>query len=233
MLNKDTLNVLKALQQISTTVVMTYPIVGFKNKSDSMFAYFDVSHFAEEEFNDFGIYNTTELLSVIGSVGSRDSTEITIDQGVLTIVGDAGTLRYNTANIGLIEDQKASVKFLEKVKEGTAFLTFDIESTQIESLKKVSSVLKDLSDLNIETNGNTVELKASNKENSSNAFTVTARCEKIEDVKLSIDMSHNFKSLPNGNYKVKITKNARGVWLTIFESKDVEGMYIIVGTQNQ
>lgn len=233
MLNKNTKNVLSALSAINTQAIVTYPVTGIK-MGNNIQAFFDLEKLGEEPFDEFGIFNIPELLSTISVIG--DDADIILQDGIMNITNDSANIRYKTTQITIIEDEcRTRLDMVDRVKsdKNVNVMNFELPATELEKLKKVSGVLKDLTDLSISsTKGETdvVTLTAQGKEKSSNNIAIKFNAIVNEEVELKIVMA-NLSKLPNSSYNVGVYKSQKGSFITLFESKDVDGLNIVISAK--
>lgn len=228
MLNKNTKAVLSALSAINTQAIISYPITGIK-MGNNVQAFFDMEKLGEEAFEEFGIFNIPELLSTVSVIG--DDATITMNAGVMTIANNNSSIRYGTTNIGIIEDEcRTKTDMVERIKGNENVVNFELPQAELEKLKKVSGVLKDLTDLSIETADESVVVTAQGKEKSSNNIAIKLNAEVLGEVSLKIVMA-NINKLPNGSYNVSIYKSAKGSLITLFQSQGVDGLNIVIAAK--
>lgn len=228
MLNKNTKAVLSALSAINTQAIISYPITGIK-MGNNVQAFFNMTKLGEEEFQEFGIFNIPELLSTVGVIG--DDANITMESGVMTIANDNSSIRYGTTNIGIIEDEcRTKTDMVDRIKTNENVVNFELPQSELEKLKKVSGVLKDLTDLSIETKDDAIVVTVQGKEKSSNNIAIKLAGEVLGEVSLKIVMA-NINKLPNGSYNVSVYKSAKGSLITVFQSQGVDGLNIVIAAK--
>jgi len=207
MLNQKTREILGALGAINQSQIISYPVTVVK-MGKSIQAFLNVSSQAdngcqEEEFDEFGVYIINELNSVINVI---DNPEITLDNRILTIKNDNSSER------------------------NTKVLSFDLQNKELDRIKKMSGLLKNLTDLKIEAIGDNIKLTVTAKEKSSNNFSVSAKGEVIEELSMLLLMD-SVNKLPGSDYKVQIFKSSKGSLVAVFESTDVDGLRILVSSK--
>lgn len=228
MLNKNTKAVLSALSAINTQAIISYPITGIKMGTNVQ-AFFDMNKLGESEFEEFGIFNIPELLSTVAVIG--DDADITMEGGVMTISNDNSSIRYGTTNLSVIEDEcRTKTDMVERIQSNSNVVNFELPQTELEKLKKVAGVLKDLTDLNVQTEDGAVVLTVQGKEKSSNNIAIKFPAEVFEETQLKVVMS-NVNKLPNGSYNVGVYKSAKGSLICLFESQGVDGLSIVIAAK--
>lgn len=230
MLNQKTQAILSELSAISPAAVLKYPITGIQDASKSMIAFVDFSEFDEAEFEDFGIFNMQELLSVINIV---EDAEVEMDDSIITIKNDNMEVKYVTTNIDLLESTySANPKVRENIKKATEVVTFDITTGTLDKLKKTSSLMK-LEHLKIQSDGDEVLMNigsfTSGKGDSNNSFKMkVADADVNEDCEVILKMDY-LRNLPTSAYTVQVRKNPKtGSYITMFSSKDIPSLDIVI-----
>ena len=192
-------------------------------------AFFDMTKLGEAEFEEFGIFNIPELLSTVAVIG--DDATITMDAGVMTISNDNSSIRYGTTNLGVIEDEcRTKTDMVQRIQGNANVVNFELPQTELEKLKKVAGVLKDLTDLNVQTEDGAVVLTVQGKEKSSNNIAIKFPAEVFEETQLKVVMS-NINKLPGGSYNVSVFKSAKGSLICLFESQGVDGLSIVIAAK--
>ena len=227
MLNKNTKTVLSALSNINTQAIVSYPVTGIK-MGNNIQAFFDMSKLGEESFDEFGIFNIPELMSTVSIIG--DDAEITMDAGIMNINNGNSNIRYMTTNVGILEDEcRTKTDMVDRIKGNSLVMSFDLPNTELDKLKKVSGVLKDLTDLNIESKEN-ITLTVQGKEKSTNNIAITLNGVVNEETELKVVMS-NVNKLPSSSYNVSVFKSQKGSLIALFESQSVDGLAIVIAAK--
>jgi len=235
MLNQKTREILGALGAINQSQIISYPVTVVK-MGKSIQAFLDVSSQAdngcqEEEFDEFGVYVINELNSVINVI---DNPEITLDNRILTIKNDNSSVQYGTTQLEVIESEaRGNPQIIDNVmnpERNTKVLSFDLQNKELDRIKKMSGLLKNLTDLKIEAIGDDIKLTVTAKEKSSNNFSVSAKGEIIEELSMLLLMD-SVNKLPASDYKVQIFKSSKGSLVAVFESTDVDGLRILVSSK--
>ncbi len=231
MLNQNTRKVLNALTSINTQAIISYPVTGIK-MGNNVISYLDLSKLGEEQLEEFGIFNIPEFLSTVSAIG--EDSEITMTDGIMDIVNGNSAIRYMTTNIDILEDEcRCKLDMLERIRgdKNTPIGSFELPKDEFDKLKKVSGILKDLTDLNVKCNtAGTVELTVQGKEKSSNSISSELSANIVTDETFKIVMA-NLNKIPLGAYNVEIYKSAKGSLITIFVSQDVDGLEIVIAAK--
>jgi len=235
MLNQKTREILGALGAINQSQIISYPRTVIK-LGKSIQAFLDVDSTAdngcqEEEFEEFGVYVINELNSVVNVI---DNPEITNNNGILTIKNETSSVQYGTTPLDIIESESrgnpAVIDNVMNPERNTKVLSFDLSSKELDKIKKMSGLLKNLTDLKINTKDNDITLTVTSKEKSSNNFSITTEGETIEDITMLLLMD-SVNKLPSSDYKVQIFKSSKGSLVAVFESIDVDGLRILVSSK--
>jgi len=227
LLGKKTQAILSDLTSISTAAIIEYPITGIQDSGKSMIAFIDLSKFDEEEFEKFGIFNLSELLSILGVV---DNASVELKDGIITISNETSSIKYFTTNIDLLSQTfSANPKIPENIKAAPTAMLFTLEAPVLDKLKKTSALMK-LEQLVIENDDDKIyfTITGSNKDSSNNYKVRIDNVTSEGNHKIVLDME-NIKKIPAGEYEVKVAKNAKtGSYITIFMSKDIPSLEIVV-----
>jgi len=230
MLNQNTRAVLSQLGAINNSMIITYPVTCVI-MGKNMQAFLDVSKIGEEQFDEIGVFNINEFNSVINVI--EDPT-IENNNGILTISNNSTSIKYGTTSIDIIEsDCRGNPALLGRIKDterNTEVLSFDLSLKELDRLKKMSGLLKDLSDLVISTDGSKVNIKVTSKEKSSNNYSVALDANVNEEASMTIIMDI-INKLPSSNYNVTIYKSAKGSLVSVFTSTNVEGLDIVIAAK--
>jgi len=227
MLNKNTREILGQLGQINQSQIITYPVTTVI-LGKAIQAFLDVSELGETDFEEIGVFDISQLNSVVSVI---DDAEISNDNGTLTIKNDTQSIKYGTTTIDIIESEcRGNPDLLGRVIKNTKVLEFEIEAKELDRLKKMNGLLKELSDLVIESKDGEITLSVTSKERSSNNYSVNVPGEVIEEVQMSLIMDI-IKKLPNSGFKVSVYKSSKGSLVAVFSSTGVEGLNIVIAAK--
>lgn len=230
MLNQQTRQVLSQLGAINNSMIISYPVTGVK-MGKNMQAFLNVENLGEEPFEEIGVYSIAELNSVINVI---DNAEITNTNGVLNISNETSSIKYGTTSIDIIESEcRLDFSFVDRIKSNELISEFNVSAKELDKIKKMSGLLKDLSDLEIEIGtDNVVNLRVKSKEKSSNNYTVRIDAESTvkEEIKMLLSMG-SINKLPNSEFKFNIYRSKKGSLVAFLESVNVEGMSVIVAAK--
>lgn len=169
MLNKNTRSVLKVLSPINKSAIISYPITGIKNDTGSLFAFFNTELFGEPEFSEFGLMDTSEISTLIDTIGE----DISYDAPVITVSNETSKINYFTSKVELLEDLcRTKVEMLKTTDEGTPFLEFELSDVELQEIKKVQSVLKTLDVFEVSSQNGKIEVSVTSTSKSSNTLSL-------------------------------------------------------------
>lgn len=226
-LNNKTLKVLQSLSSINNSVIMSYPTVCVKD-GKAVQAYFDVSQLGEDDFQEFGIYGITDFLSAVSLV---TDPSIQLDGTVLKISNKNTKVSYNTANVGLLEEQcRGDFELLTRIKSNEKIGSFELSNETFKALRIASNTLKDLPNLIISSVENGILLKISANEKTSNSYSTTIDAETTEEFDIIVTLAM-LKKIPNGDFKVDVYKSKKGSKVLVFTSKNIESLEIILSVK--
>lgn len=229
MLNKQSINAVNALRDVSESIIFNYPITGIRNSGGTIFAFVDVEKLGTEEFDEFGVIRFRELVDLI-NVAGQDAA-VTLNEGIINIVGKNVKCRYFTTAVNVLEESfRAKETMLEKTGSAPSAVEFTLTASELQQLKKVAGLLK-VEDLTIVGKNGKVSLKAENaSQTSSNGFTLEPEESNVtQDASVILSMD-NFKKLPDGDYKVKVAVNGSN-YITRFDSLSIDGLVICIATK--
>jgi len=232
MLNEKTREILGQLGNINQTQIISYPVTVVK-MGKSIQAFLDLSKkdekgCAEEPFEEFGIYTISELNSVINVI---EKPEISLENGTLIIKNEKSKTTYKTTPIDLIESKaRGNADLINRMKDETRnkkVLTFELSAKELNNVKKMSSLLKELSDLKIIAKDGEIGLLVTSVEKSSNTYKLNIQGKINEELEMTLLMD-SVNKLPISDYEVSIVKSKKGSLVAIFTSLDVSGLDIVL-----
>ena len=227
MLNINTRNTLSQLSAINNSMIISHPVTCVI-MGKSIQAFLDVSKLKESEFNEIGVYNIGEFNSVVNVI---ENPEITNNEGILTIKNDSSSIKYGTTSIDIIESEcRGNVNLINRIKTNNKVVEFELTDKDLDNIKKMSGLLKDLSDLEITSVDDKITLTVTSTEKSSNNFVLDMNGTTTEDIKMSLIMDVVSK-LPADGFNVAIYKSEKGSLVAVFSSIKVEGLDIVISSK--
>jgi hypothetical protein len=243
MLNRTTRNILVQLGAINQSQIISYPVTVIK-MGKSVQAFLDVSKPAdkennlngcnETEFEDIGVYIINELNSVISVV---DKPTITNNNGVLEIKNETQAITYATTPLDILEsDCRGNPGVISNIKNperNTLLTKFKLSTDNLDKIKKMSGLLKNLSDLKINAGSESAHITVTSKEKSANSYDIKIPVIPVntaEDIEVTLLMD-NINKLPASDYEVQVYRSQKGGLITVFTSLNVDGLDIIISAK--
>ena len=218
MLKKETRDLLKVLSPINSQMILSYPVTVIK--SSGIQAVIDLSDF-EDEFEEFGIYNINEFLTLVGSIEAAD---IELKSPKIIIKNSRQKIEYNTADVDILQENLQIKKdFLERVTRNTKVLSFVLNEEDIKQVKKISNLLS-LEILKVVPNENKLVLR--NDEKSSNTFEIDLGIgEETEEIDFNVSL---FQKIPISNYDAEVYENPKGSKILVLTSQEIPELKILI-----
>lgn len=227
MLNQNTRNVLSQLSAINNSMIISYPITTVI-MGKNIQAFLDLEKMGETQFEEIGVFNINEFNSVINVI---ENPTIENNNGTLTIKNDSTSIKYGTTSIDIIESEcRGNSELIEKIKQNDVVMSFELTSKDLDRIKKMSGLLKDLSDLVITSNASNVNVTVTSKERSSNNYSVNFVGTVNEETSMSLVMDVVNK-LPSSAFTVTIYKSKKGSLVSVFESIYVPGLSVVLSAK--
>jgi hypothetical protein len=224
MLNKNSLTILSKLQDISSSLVVSYPILGIKDIDSTIMAKIDLSRYDSEEFEEFGLLGKlSEFLSVVKLL---EDPEIKQEDSKLILSDRSTQITYYTSDLDLLDKYRLNFSIFDKVDSIEPIISFTLSDEDMGKLRKASSVLKDLENITISSSDDEITISL-DSETLGNTFSIKCDGESKEDVMLSLS-NDNFKKIPLGTYRVSIHRNASGKVIFKFVSNTLETFEVLV-----
>jgi hypothetical protein len=224
MLNEKTRAVLSSLTKVNNSIIHTYPIISVRS-AKNMFAFFDCSKHGEEQFEEFGTFDTTEMLTLVGLI---EKPEINISDRIMTIKNDKNKVVYLTSKLLMLEDTcRTDSTLISRMKANSVLTSFDLSQKDIETAIKASTLLKGLDNFIITANDDKVNIEVRGDEKSSNTFEIVTNATVNESVEFTLSMSY-ISRLPSGDYSITLNKNPKGTIVAIFTHKGIEGLDLVI-----
>ena len=218
MLKKETRDLLKVLSPINSQMILSYPVTVIK--SSGIQAVIDLSDF-EDEFEEFGIYNINEFLTLVGSIEAAD---IELKSPKIIIKNSRQKIEYNTADVDILQENLQIKKdFLERVTRNTKVLSFVLNEEDIKQVKKISNLLS-LEILKVVPNENKLVLR--NDEKSSNTFEIDLGIDgETEEIDFNVSL---FQKIPISNYDAEVYENPKGSKILVLTSQEIPELKILI-----
>jgi len=228
MLNKKTREILNQLSTINNSMIITYPVTTVI-LGKSIQAFLNVEELGETDFQEIGVFNIGEFNSVVSVI---DDPEISNDgTGTLTIKNDNSSIKYGTTTVDIIESEcRGNPELVDKIARNENVISFSLGLKDLDKIKKMSGLLKDLNNLDIKSVDGKITVTTRSNEKSSNDFVINFDGESTGDNSITLDMSLVNK-LPSSDFNVKVYKSAKGTLVSVFESTTVPGLKVVVSAK--
>lgn len=236
LLNRDTLSVISSLSKISESIIFTYPITGVKDSCGTISVFIDMAKLGNNEFDKFAIAKTKEFIELVKIIG--DNSKITIDNGVINIVGDNFSSKYITSEPRIMEETfGVKLSMLDNINNAHAVAKFSLDKNTADKLRKVSDLLG-LEDLTITTSNesNSVTLKINAKHELSKDFAISLNegVSIADNANILFNVS-NLKKVPLSDFECTIRQNPKNPKLYMLQLIPKEADYlniVIAGIAN-
>jgi hypothetical protein len=230
MLTKETRNLLKSVSGISSTAVIEYPITPICPQDKSVIAFVDVSETESQEFNKFGAYFLTELLSVLDYF---DDANVDLRDNVLHISGVDGSCEYETTELSVIEGKfYVDPTKYQAMKNANSVMEFDLSKEMMQKINKLSGLLK-LNHLVIDFRDKSeiILTNFTEMDKYQNPTRLNINVEVNERYAIVIDV-RSFQTVPVDDYKARIIISPKGN-LTILLMSQTKPIGIVVSILEQ
>lgn len=101
MLNKNTINVLQALNSITNSAILNYPTTILNNSAGDVIVKMNMESLDSEPIPEIGIYNLSEFISTFKLF---EDYECSIADNVINISSENSALQYLTTNTSVLEN---------------------------------------------------------------------------------------------------------------------------------
>jgi len=208
MLNNDSIQLLQSVTAITNSVLISYPVTTITNEAKDVLGNIDFSKVDSEGWEEFGIYDLNSFLGAIAilenPVIKREGPSVIandVDSSISFVVSDVSTMEAFTTDPENITSTCATESVVE----------ISIDTDLINKIRKGVKVFKNLEDLFIVKEGDSIFLRTGNKE----SFTRTSNRYEIKldptvssgpDFEITL-LVNNFLLLPAMNYDMKIKYN--------------------------
>jgi len=138
MLNKKSLEILNSINNLTNTIVLSYPLTSFSNGvADSIKGIINWSDIDSSQFEEFGIYNLGEFLSITRLFENPEIKQI---GSLISLSGGSSSTRYVTSNIVQCKKQSTcDPELFNRLSSYETKLKFELPSDVIKSLLKAGS----------------------------------------------------------------------------------------------
>lgn len=237
-------NTLIQFKEVTEKIIVSYPITGIKDSSNSILIYIDCKKLGNPEFEEFGLIRFRELLELLRIVDDKD-LNILFKDNILYIKSPLLNCKYVTTDISILEeDSRVKESILNNIKEQESIITFILNIDILDKLKKISMLLN-LEDININIpiTGDNINMVLSNINDTSisdniefNIKPVAVESKKTNETEHKILLNlNNLKKIPLIEYKISIKQNSKNkdnYVLLLTPNNDEEILYIILACKS-
>jgi hypothetical protein len=220
MLNKNSIEVLKSINSITNSAIISYPVTTITNAKRDIYGNIDFSKIDENSWKEFGIM---DLPSFLNSIGILDNPTIEQKDIFIKAYDENSTIEFVSSYPSTLEDFTADPNIIDSTSNAPSVVEVSIESNLFTKIKKGSSVFKNLRDLFIVKENDKIYFKTGNKEtftsatNSYTHYLEPSLC-KGKDFELIIPIE-NFLNLPLMDFTMKIKYNEeKDAYRLLFEN---------------
>jgi len=205
MLNKNTLDVLNAITNVTNSAIISYPVTTITNSRRDTLCNIDFSKIDDESWKEFGIM---DLNSFLNAINILDEPSITQDDIYIKASDENSKIEFVTSYPSTLDDFTIDPDIITSTANATSVVEVPINIEVIQKIKKGAQVFKNLNDLFIIKEGSKIFLKTGNKESytrTQNSYSITLDCtlNTGKDFELVIPIE-NFLNLPNMDFTMKV-----------------------------
>lgn len=220
MFSKEFLGALKSASAFSDKAVLKYPITTINSDANDVVINIDASNLGCSEFDDTGVYELTKFLNMFSIFGEA---EVKREDNLLKIQSTTENATFTLCDLNLLEAHNLDAKIIGSLTAFPSISEFNMNSIDLQTIKKASSILNELNAFKIEGIGNntTISLDFHNRFNSSqNSYKKDYLGTSTQDFTLMLGID-NIQKLPNADYKVSVKYNSdKSAYRVLFEAEN-------------
>jgi len=223
MLNKNTINILQAMNSITNSAILKYPTTILNNSAGDVVVQLNMEALDTESFPEIGVYNLSEFINTFKLF---DDYTCNISDNIINISNNDSSVQYLTTNTNVLENFNKSEKLFTSTESVTSVSEFTLSVDDIKRIKQAAGIFKDLSDIIIISKDDDIEIKLGNTNNfnaKSNSFGIKkigVNSTKEFVVKIPAE---NFNSLPSGEYTFEVKYNeAKDAYRLLMKSNEID-----------
>lgn len=222
MLNKNVINVLQALNNITNSVVLKYPVSILNSVAGDVVVRLNVESLDKDAFEPFGIYQLSEFLSTFKLF---DEYTASISDNVININGGDSSIQYLSTKLNVLENHDKSETLITSTQGVPSVATLELSKEHVKTIKSASGVFKDLTDIVLESQDGSMTIKlggANNFNARTNSFSIHREATTTKEFSVRIP-SENFNSLPTSSYKIEVKYNeSKDAYRVIAASTEID-----------
>lgn len=209
MLNKNTIQILNSITNITNSAIISYPITTISNVGSDVLVNIDFSQI-EDEFEEYGIY---DLNSFLGALSILNEPKIDLTDGVITAKDADSSIQFIVSDPAALGDVTTNPENITSTCAAASTVEVEMNTELMGKIRKGAGVFKTLKDIFITKEGDRVSIKTGNKEtfnSRSNSYSVdldpTLNTGNDFEIAVPID---NFLSLPSMDFTLKVKYNEK------------------------
>lgn len=209
MLNKNTINVLSAINSITNSAILKYPTTVLNNSAGDVVVKLNLETLDADPIPEIGIYNLSEFISTFKLF---DEYECSISDNVINITSDDSAIQYLTTNTSVLENFNKKEDLFTSTEAVATVSSFTLTNADMKRIKQASGVFKDLSDIIIESKDGDILVKLGSTNNfnaKSNSFSIKKLGVKSSKEFVVKVPAENFNSLPASDYTFEVKYNEK------------------------
>ena len=222
---KNTINVLKELKNIEDKVVVSYPYTTISHNQLVVARIY--SEQIDEEYNEFGINNLRQFLSLVDSIGG----DIEQDGNILVLRGKVKQT-YETTNPEFLENYTFDANIFTKVLGVEPETELTLTKEDISTIKKMSGILGHRQVIFDRAN-NKVIITTLNDDGSFQNPTEIDVVMSGGDTKIIIDVD-NLLKIPEQDYNIKFVRNPNsGIVVSYWKNEEKPYDFLIATDEEE
>ena len=233
MFNQNSLDVLQAVNQITNSAILEYPVSVFVAETGDIQVYWDISKVDPEEFPTIGLMDSLSDFLQLFKLFPEDRS-VDVQDNVINVKSGRTASTLITSNLVLMDAFKRDATQFERTEEAPSIAVFNLEVEDMKQIKSASSVFRDLTEVIITSKDGDIEvsLGATNRFGArSNTYSVVKDAETTKEFEIKIPVE-NFKVLPNSEYEVQIKYNEkRDSYRILMINKSLDGLKLMLSTK--
>jgi len=209
---KNTIEILKELKGIEDKVVVSYPYTTISNNQLVVARIYTKD--IDEEFEEFGVNNLRQFLSLIDSIGG----DIEQDGNTLIIRGKVKQV-YETTNPEFLENYTFDAEIFDKVLAVEPETELSLSKEDIKTIKKMANILGHRQVIFDRPNNKVIVTTLNDDGSFQNPTEIDVNMSG-GDTKIIIDIEH-IQKLPEQDYDIKFVRNPNsGIVVSYWKSPD-------------
>jgi len=223
MLNKNTINILSAMNSITNSAILKYPTTILNNSAGDVVVSLNMETLDSDPIPEIGIYNLSEFINTFKLF---DEYECNITDNVINITSEDSAIQYLTTNTSVLENFNKKEDLFTTTESVGTVSSFTLTNADVKRIKQAAGVFKDLTDIIVEAKDGDVIVKLGSTNNfnaKSNSFSIKkigVNSSKEFTVKIPAE---NFNALPASDYTFEVKYNEqRDAYRLLMKSTEID-----------